>query len=212
MIPRHDITGLILAGGRGSRMGGVDKGLQNHAGATLAMHAMRRLAPQVGNVMINANRNLDVYAAMGAPVWTDSGQAVLADTSSPAASTEFAGPLAGFLSGLVHCPTQYMATVPCDSPFFPLDFVQRLALAICEHDADIAIAATFDHGTARVHPVFCLMKRISTDSLRQFMQSGQRKVETWASLLRRVDVLFDDAEAFTNVNTLDELHGLERHA
>src|SRR5947199_3145619 len=131
MIPRQDITGLILAGGRGSRMGGVDKGLQNHRGVPLALHALMRLAPQVGELMINANRNLAAYESFGVPVWPDS----LAD---------YAGPLAGFLTGLEHCETPYMVTVPCDTPLFPQDLVARLAEALEREDAEIAIAAARD--------------------------------------------------------------------
>ena len=110
VLPREQVTGLILAGGRGSRMGGVDKGLQNFRGLPLAMHAMLRLAPQVGEVMINANRNLGAYESFGAPVWPD-------------ALPDFAGPLAGFLAGLERCETPYMVTVPCDTPLFPSDLV-----------------------------------------------------------------------------------------
>ncbi len=110
MIERDDITGLILAGGRGRRMGGIDKGLQAHRGVPLALHALLRLAPQVGHVMINANRNLAAYESMGVPVWTDD-------------LPDFAGPLAGFLTGLERCETPYLATVPCDSPLFPQDLV-----------------------------------------------------------------------------------------
>ena len=111
MIARTDITGLVLAGGRGSRMGGADKGLQSYRGMPLAMHAMLRLAPQVGRVMINANRNLAAYESFGAPVFTD-------------ASGDFAGPLAGFVAGLEQCDTPYLVTVPCDSPLFPDDLVE----------------------------------------------------------------------------------------
>ena len=116
MIDKSDITGLILAGGRGSRMGGVDKGLQTHLGMPLAMHALLRLAPQVGEMMINANRNLGAYESMGVPVWPD-------------ALPDYPGPLAGFLAGLEHCETPYLASVPCDSPLFPEDLVARLAAA-----------------------------------------------------------------------------------
>ena len=126
-IDRQDITGLVLAGGRGSRMGGVDKGLQKHQGMPLAMHAMLRLAPQVGHVMINANRNLGAYESMGVPVWPD-------------ALADYPGPLAGFLAGLEHCETPYLVTVPCDSPLFPEDLVDRLAQALAERDAEIAMA------------------------------------------------------------------------
>src|SRR5690349_8508914 len=117
MIERDAITGLVLAGGRGARMGGLDKGLQSHRGTPLALHALLRLAPQVGEVMVNANRNLGAYEAMGAAVWPDS-------------IPDYAGPLAGFLTGLEHCETPYLVTVPCDSPCFPTDLVERLAAAL----------------------------------------------------------------------------------
>src|SRR5205814_3308446 len=128
MIDKSEITGLILAGGRGSRMGGVDKGLQAHLGMPLAMHALLRLSPQVGEVMINANRNLAAYESMGVPVWPDP-------------LPEYPGPLAGWLAGLEHCSTPYMVTVPCDTPDFPLDLVERLSRDLFEADADIAMAA-----------------------------------------------------------------------
>ena len=198
MIDKQDITGLILAGGRGSRMGGVDKGLQNHRGTPLAMHALMRLAPQVGTLMINANRNLGAYESMGVPVWPDS----LAD---------YAGPLAGFLTGLEHCETPYLATVPCDSPLFPDDLVARLAQALFEADAEIAMAATREAGALQVQPVFCLMKTGLIESLVRFTQSGQRKIDKWTAQHRCIDVPFDDAQAFANANTPDELQALQRH-
>ena len=123
-----EITGLVLAGGRGSRMGGVDKGLQNHLGMPLAMQALLRLGPQVGALMINANRNLGAYESMGVPVWPD-------------AQLDYPGPLAGFLAGLEHCETPYLVTVPCDTPNFPTDLVARLAAALQAEGAEIAIAA-----------------------------------------------------------------------
>ena len=196
MIDREQITGLILAGGRGSRMGGVDKGLQLHAGAPLAMHALMRLGAQVGPVMINANRNLGAYEAFGVPVWPD-------------ADTDYAGPLSGFLAGLEHCETPYLVTVPCDSPLFPEDLVQRLATALVEHDAEIAMAATREGGALQVQPVFCLMKTELLESLIRFTQSGQRKIDKWTAQHRCVDVPFDDAHAFTNANTPDELRQLQ---
>ena len=198
MIDKQDITGLILAGGRGSRMGGVDKGLQNHRGVPLAMHALMRLAPQVGELMINANRNLGAYESMGVPVWPDS----LAD---------YAGPLAGFLTGLEHCETPYLATVPCDSPLFPEDLVARLASALVEADAEIAMAATFDAGVLQAQPVFCLMKTGVIESLVRFTQSGQRKIDKWTAQHRCIEVPFDEAQAFANANTPDELQALQRH-
>jgi molybdopterin-guanine dinucleotide biosynthesis protein A len=198
MIETKDITGLILAGGRGSRMGGVDKGLQNHHGVPLAMHALMRLSPQVGEMLINANRNLGAYESMGVPVWPDS----LAD---------YAGPLAGFLTGLEHCETPYLVTVPCDSPLFPTDLVARLAQALEAADAEIAMAATLENGVMQVQPVFCLMKSEVLESLVRFTQSGQRKIDKWTATLRCVEVPFDDPQAFANANTPDELKALQQH-
>lgn len=197
MIQKNDITGLILAGGRGSRMGGVDKGLQNHLGMPLAMHALLRLAPQVGEIMINANRNLGAYESMGVPVWPDT----LAD---------YAGPLAGFLTGLERCETPYLVTVPCDSPLFPLDLVERLAQALEAEGAEIAMAATLEQGSLQVQPVFCLMKADVMESLVRFTLAGQRKIDKWTALHRCVEVRFDDPQAFANANTADDLHRLGR--
>jgi molybdopterin-guanine dinucleotide biosynthesis protein A len=195
-IARADITGLVLAGGRGSRMGGVDKGLQPHAGTALAQHALQRLAPQVGALLINANRNLDAYAALGAPVCTDM-------------PPDYAGPLAGFMAGLLKCETPYLVTVPCDSPLFPVDLVERLAQALVDADADITMAATLEHGVPQVQPVFCLLKTSLRESLAAFTQSGQRKIDRWTALHRCTEVRFDDTHAFFNANTLDELRQLQ---
>src|SRR3954468_19373906 len=155
IIPREQITGLILAGGRGARMGGVDKGLQSHLGIPLALHALLRLQPQVGELMINANRNLAAYESMGAPVWPDT-------------LPDYAGPLAGFLTGLERCETPYLVTVPCDSPRFPEDLVERLAAALCREDAEIAMAATREDDGVRTHPVFCLVRSSLIESLVRF--------------------------------------------
>lgn len=201
-----DITGLILSGGQGSRMGGADKGLQNFQGLPLAMNAMMRLAPQVGQVMINANRNLGAYEAMGVPVWPD-------------ASPDYQGPLAGFLAGLEHCETPYLVTVPCDSPHFPMDLVSRLAQSLVEANADLAMAATLepdggqgDGGVQRqqVQPVFCLMKANLMESLVSFLQSGQRKIDRWTAQHRCVEVVFEDAAAFFNANTVAELQQVQQ--
>jgi molybdopterin-guanine dinucleotide biosynthesis protein A len=197
MIDRDDITGLILAGGRGSRMGGVDKGLQAHLGMPLAMHALLRLSPQVGEVLINANRNLAAYESMGAPVWPD-------------ALPDYPGPLAGFLAGLEHCATPYLVTVPCDSPQFPEDLVARLAERLDIEGAEIAIAATREDGELRLQPVFCLMNATVVESLIRFTGTGQRKIDAWTATLRHVAVEFDDARAFINANTVAELRGLQR--
>jgi molybdenum cofactor guanylyltransferase len=198
VIPPEHITGLILAGGRGSRMGGVDKGLQNHQGSTLAMHALLRLGPQVGEMLINANRNLSAYEAMGVPVWPD-------------ALPDYAGPLAGFLAGLEHCETPYMVTVPCDSPLFPLDLVERLAAALEAQDAEIAMAGTREGDVLQVQPVFCLMKTELMESLIRFTQGGQRKIDRWTAQHRCVEVPFDDPLAFANANTPAELQQLQKN-
>lgn len=202
MISKEDITGLILAGGRGSRMGGVDKGLQNFRGAPLALHTMLRLAPQVGEVMVNANRNLAAYESFGVPVWPD----VLSD---------YAGPLAGFLTGLERCETAYMVTVPCDTPLFPQDLVARLAEAMERENADIAMAAAREEdGQMRAQPVFSLIKHELMESLVQFTHGGGRKIDAWTGQHKTVLVAFDqpgdDASAFFNANTLAELHKLEQ--
>jgi molybdenum cofactor guanylyltransferase len=192
-----EITGLVLAGGRGTRMGGVDKGLQNHQGLPLALHAMMRLGTQVGHVMINANRNLGAYESFGVPVWPD-------------ALAEYPGPLAGMLAGLEHCETPYLVTVPCDSPGFPLDLVERLAHELVTHDAEIAMAATREpDGTLQVQPVFCLLRATLLESLVRFLHDGQRKIDRWTGQHRCVQVVFDDAQAFANANTIEELQRLQ---
>lgn len=205
MIREHDITALILAGGRGSRMGGVDKGLQNFNGLPLALQTLMRLQAQsgglIGAVMVNANRNLAAYEAFGAPVWPDT----LAD---------YAGPLAGFLTGLERCETPWLLTVPCDTPLFPLDLAQRLAEAASREDAEIAMAAAREEdGQLRTQPVFCLLRVSLLESLVRFTHDGGRKIDRWTSLHRTVVVPFerpgDDARAFFNANTLAELRSLE---
>jgi molybdopterin-guanine dinucleotide biosynthesis protein A len=196
-IPLEEITGLVLAGGRGSRMGGVDKGLQNHRGMALALHALMRLQPQVGMTMINANRNLGAYEAMGAPVWPD-------------AMADYPGPLAGLLTGLEHCETPFLVSVPCDTPNFPTDLVARLGAALVQADAEIAMAAAPQEGRLRTQPVFCLLKAELLGSLVHYLQSGQRKIDRWTALHRCVVVEFDDPEAFFNANTLAELQQLQR--
>lgn len=198
-LSRDEITGLILAGGRGSRMGGVDKGLQTFNGVPLALHALLRLGPQVGELLINANRNLAAYESMGVPVWPD----VIPD---------YAGPLAGWLTGLEHCTTPYMVTVPCDTPNFPLDLVERLANGLTEADAEIAMAATHKDGEVQLQPVFCLLKSSLLESLVAFIHAGQRKVAGWTRQHRSVDVVFDDYPAFFNANTVDELRQLQTPA
>ena len=196
-IAATDITGLVLAGGRGSRMGGVDKGLQSHLGMPLALHALLRLQPQVGSTMINANRNLSAYEAMGVAVWPDP-------------LPDHPGPLAGLLAGLENCQTPWLATVPCDSPNFPTDLVARLAQAAAEQDAEIAMAATLEDGAVQVQPVFCLVQTGLLESLVTYLHGGQRKIDRWTAMHRCATVVWDDSAAFFNANTLADLHLLQR--
>jgi molybdenum cofactor guanylyltransferase len=198
------ITGLILAGGRGSRMGGSDKGLQNFHGLPLALQTLMRLQLQsqpVQEVLINANRNLAAYESLGVPVWPDS-------------IDGFAGPLAGFQTGLERCETPLLLTVPCDTPLFPLDLVERLCEAMNTQDADMAMAAAPEaDGTVRPQPVFCLLKTDLLESLVKFTQSGGRKIDAWTGQHRCAIVPFDlpgdSPQAFANANTLAELQQLE---
>lgn len=210
MIKPEDITALILAGGRGTRMGGVDKGLQNFNGLPLALHTLTRLqrGAGVGPVVMNANRNLAAYALLGVPVWPDS----LAD---------HAGPLAGFLTGLERCETPYLLTVPCDTPRLPLDLASRLASGLQTQDADIAMAVASEAAGAgsqqrRSQPVFCLLKSDLLESLLRFTQAGGRKVHAWTALHKTAQVAFDqpgdDPQAFFNANTLADLQQLESQA
>jgi molybdopterin-guanine dinucleotide biosynthesis protein A len=197
MPATQDITGVILAGGRGSRMGGADKGLQNHRGVALALHALLRLGPQVGQLMISANRNLGAYESFGVPVWPDP-------------VSEFAGPLAGFLAGLERCETPLLLTVPCDTPNFPDDLAARLAAALDAEQAELAYAVTIEDGREQAHPVFCLMQSALCESLVAFLHSGGRKIDAWFAQHRAIAVRFDDASAFFNANTAAELARLQQ--
>ena len=205
MIVASDITGLVLAGGRATRMGGVDKGLQLFHGVPLAQNALQRLQAQVGSVAVNANRHLNIYAEFTADVWPD-------------ATFDYAGPLAGFLSGLERCTTPWLLTVPCDSPRFPLDLATRLAAAAEHAGADIAVPLAAD-GSAdgnpalRWQPVFCLISQRLRTRLAQYLQTGGRKAEVWIREQQYVAVPFDhagdDPNAFANANSLAELNALQ---
>ena len=199
-----DITALLLAGGRGSRMGGVDKGLQPFQGQPLAQRALQRLRQQTlppAAMLLNANRHLAEYRAFGVPVWPDE-------------LPDFAGPLAGFLTGLAHCRTPLLLTLPCDVPHFPLSLCERLWHDLQAQQADIAVAAApDDDGRLRPQPVFSLLRASLRPSLQRFTAGGGRKVEAWTAQQRRVLVPFDapgdDPRAFANANTLAELRALE---
>ncbi|MGF6728479.1 molybdopterin-guanine dinucleotide biosynthesis protein A [Paraburkholderia youngii] len=202
-IPREQITGLVLAGGRGTRMGGVDKGLQPLRGEALAAHVLRRLAPQTGPLMISANRHPDIYAALGAPYRAT----VVADTLP-----DFPGPLAGMLAGLRAAGTAYLLSVPCDSPWLPADLAARLADALDANHADIVTVTTIDiRGETTLHPVFALMRTAVADDLAAFLAAGERKVRAWYARHKTVEVVFADERAFYNANSLQELADLERN-
>ena len=177
-------------------MGGVDKGLQPHRGQPLAWHALQRLSPQVGSVLINANRNQAVYGAWGVPVCADT-------------LTGYPGPLAGWLAGLAQCRTPWLATVPCDTPGFPTDLVQRLSDALVQADAEIAMATTLERGGVQPQPVFCLLRCTLAASLAAYLQAGDRQIERWTATHRCVPVPFEDAAAFFNANSADDLAALQ---
>ena len=192
MVP--SVTGLILAGGKGSRMGGIDKGLQAFRARRLIDHVYERIAPQVGGVIINANQNQEAYRAFGVRVVSD-------------AVGGFAGPLAGMHAGLAVSKRPFLASVPCDSPFLPEDLVARLYTRIDETGAELAVAKTGD----QPHPVFSLMRRGVLEHLSAFLKEGGRKIDAWYATLNVVEVAFDDeVEAFSNINTLDELAWYEK--
>jgi molybdopterin-guanine dinucleotide biosynthesis protein A len=205
MIPAVAITGLILAGGRGARMGHVDKGLQLFNGLPLAAHAIARLAPQVGPLALNVNRSQAEYAAFGLPLWPD-------------LLSGFAGPLAGLQAGLSLCATPYLLSVPCDSPLLPRDLAARLSAALEDADTDLALAVTDgdkdgdgNHSRPQRHPVFCLMKTALLPHLNDYLHGGGRKMENWMDTLASIDVHFNDRTAFSNINTLQQLQQLEQH-
>jgi molybdopterin-guanine dinucleotide biosynthesis protein A len=189
VIAREAITGVVLAGGQGRRMGGVDKGLVELDARPLVAWVLERLAPQVGPLLVNANQNAERYAAFGHPVIGD-------------AVGGFAGPLAGLHAALAAARTEWVVTVPCDSPFLPRDLVARLAGAAVSAHATLAVARTFD----QPHPVFALVRADVGPHLSAFLEAGGRKIDAWYATLAVVEVAFDDeADAFRNINTADEL-------
>ena len=187
MTPSERVTGIVLAGGKGSRMGGVDKGLQPLRGKPMVEWVLARFTPQVSEIIINANQNVQVYAKYEHRVVSDQ-------------IGGFAGPLAGLQAGLNAAKHPLVVTVPCDSPFLPPDLVSRLIGNLGEND--LAVAKTGD----QAHPVFALMKREVRESLEAFLASGGRKIDAWYAALKVVEVTFDDeADAFRNINTREEL-------
>jgi len=187
------ITGIVLCGGRGTRMGGVDKGLKELRGRPMVAWVLERFAPQVDEVLINANQNVDVYKQWGHRVIPD----VIGG---------FAGPLAGLHRGLREAAHELVATAPCDSPFLPNDLIARLRAALDEREAELAVAKTGD----QPHPVFCLCRKRVLPGLGDFLAGGGRKIDAWYARLNVVEVLFDDQpDAFSNINTEEELRAHE---
>jgi molybdenum cofactor guanylyltransferase len=181
------VSGIVLAGGLGRRMGGVDKGLQLLRGKPMIEHVLARFAPQVDEIVINANQNLDRYGSLGHRVVSDQ-------------VSGFAGPLAGLHAGLGAIAHPFAVTVPCDSPFLPSDLVERLKKTLGENE--LAVAKTGD----QPHPVFALVRRSVLANLETFLRGGGRKIDAWYASLKVVEVSFDDeADAFRNINTLEEL-------
>jgi molybdenum cofactor guanylyltransferase len=195
IISPENITAVILAGGLGRRMGGVDKGLQQIHGKPMVQQVLDRLQPQVGKVLINANRHLDEYKGFGVPICSDS-------------ISGYAGPLAGIHAALLQTNTAYLVTVPCDSPLLPNDLVSRLSVAASEHQADAAVVVTDNEEQRQRHPVFLLLKSDLRSSLERYLNNGGRKVDDWLASLNCVDVPFDDETAFTNVNTPEDIQAL----
>lgn len=190
------ITGVILAGGMGRRMGGVDKGLIEFLGRPMIEHVAERLKPQVGEILINANRELQHYANLGYPVIEDE-------------IGGFAGPLAGLHKAMQVATHPYVLTVPCDSPLLPHNLVARLMNGLIERDADLAVAKT----GMQAHPVFCLCRKALLPNLEAFLKDGGRKIDLWYSMLEVAEVQFsDNVKAFANVNTPEELVWLEQAA
>lgn len=186
--PRGDITGVILAGGRGQRMGGVDKGLMPLAGKPMVAHALAALRPQVATIMINANRNLDQYATLGCQVTAD-------------AIGDYYGPLAGMASAMELAATKYVLTVPCDSPLMANDLAARLYQALSQGNAEISVA----HDGERLHPVFALLQCDLLPSLREYLQRGERKIDHWFARHKLAIAYFaDEPETFVNVNNPQE--------
>lgn len=211
-ISPGDISAVVLAGGRGQRMGGVDKGLQPYHGQPLALHALQRLRAQTlapAQLLISANRHLADYRAWGVPVWPDDGAG---------AEPGFAGPLAGLLTALAHVHTPLLLCVPCDAPRFPLSLCERLAQALCAQQADLAVAQAPNteaagDPTLRTQPVFCLLRTTLRHSLQAHVAAGGRRVQAWAAAQRHTLVPFDqpgdDPLAFANANTLAQLQALQ---
>jgi len=192
-LPDPRLTGLVLAGGRATRMGGSDKGLLEVYGRPMVAYVVEALRPQVGRILINANRNIERYASLGARVVSDR-------------ISGFLGPLAGMASGMAVADTEFLLTAPCDSPLVPSDLARRLLLTMEASEAAIAVA----HDGRRQQPVFALLRTELRDDLDRYLASGERKIDRWFHAHRYVEADFSDcARAFSNVNTPSDKAQLE---
>lgn len=197
MIPTHDLTGMVLAGGEGRRMGGRDKGLEPFAGLPLVGHVVKRLEGQVAELLINANRNADAYRFFA--------DRVIADVVMDGAEVGFKGPLMGIYSGLQAAKTPWLLVVPCDSPALPDDLVARMVQGIGQHD----IAVAFDG--ERLHPVVALLRTSLADDLAATLAEGERKIDRWYARHAWCKVDMSDCpDAFANLNTEEEKLHLEK--
>lgn len=191
-VKQLSISAIILAGGQANRMRGAGKGLVPLLNKPLVQHVIERLTPQVDEVLINANREIERYETFNLPVLKDE-------------HANFIGPLAGFALGLKNGAHDYILTVPCDSPLLPEDLVERLMKALTEKEADIAVAKS----AGDTHPVFCLMKKAVLSSLLNYIDQGERRVSTWQKSHQYIEVEFNDvSEAFVNLNTFEALEAL----
>ncbi len=193
--PKDEITAVVLAGGLARRMGGEDKGLVKLNGRPMVDYIIACLRPQVGRLLINANRNLDAYGRLGQCE-------VIADSIG-----NYAGPLAGMASGLEAAQTPYLMTVPCDSPLIAHDLAERMYNSLCRQNAEVAVA----HDGERIQPVFALLRCDLLDSIRTYLETGERKVDRWYAKHRLAPVdLSDRLDTFLNINTPEERTALER--
>ena len=202
-IGRDNITGLILAGGKATRMGGVDKGLAQCLGEPMALRALKRLGPQVASVMISANRNAEAYSSFGCPVFRDD-------------EPGFQCPLAGVLTALRRCPTPYLLTIPCDSPFVPLDLASRMAGMMERGGCGAVFAASIERSEGKTwtqaQPVFNMLPTSCADSLEAYLAKGKRKILTWGATQGLGVARFDDPLGFANCNTVEALRAIEAEA
>jgi molybdopterin-guanine dinucleotide biosynthesis protein A len=191
---KDNITAVVLAGGRGRRLGGQDKGLMELDGRPMIEHILNLVTPQVNAVIINANRNQQVYADSGHPVISDN-------------MTDYQGPLAGFAAALAATDTDYIMTLPCDGPYVPADLASRLSAAIIENDAELAVA----HDGQRMQPVYALIPRSLLGSLQDFLDAGDRKIDLWYARHDTALADFSDViDTFFNINTDDDLRTADK--